>query len=436
MDEPIPGDATAERFRGLAHPHDADVRPAGPHPDADLLRHARWAHGVDERGRRGAHRPHAPGASRHQLRRVLPRGPARPHRARVRAPAQEGRPRLLRRGAASPTPRAPRAGSACTCAWSRPPTAARPTCARPTTCRPSTPSSRSAVATRRNSRRACPLPTAGAELKSAFLATMSHELRAPMNGVIGMSRLLLDSNLDRDQRTFAEVIQGSGEQLLELVDDILDYSRIESGPARDRAHGLRPARHRRRRRLAARRSRAGAGRHVLELGAPPRAVAPLRRPGPRAPGAARRLPSRRSRRRPAARWRCASSCSRRPPTRSSSASRSTARSPPGDDEPGRDARRVRRRRPRLAPRATRRAGRVRSACRSTARSCCLMGGDTGCVQCPGSARGCGSAFRSASRPRPRAPVEAHSPEVAPLGPARAGRRSVGTRSARRWSSHA
>jgi len=71
--------------------------------------------------------------------------------------------------------------------------------------------------------------TAGAELKSSFLAAMSHELRAPMNGVIGMSRLLLDSGLDRDQLTFAEVIRSSGEQLLDLVDDILDYSRIESG---------------------------------------------------------------------------------------------------------------------------------------------------------------------------------------------------------------
>ena len=71
--------------------------------------------------------------------------------------------------------------------------------------------------------------SAGSEMKSAYLASMSHELRAPMNGVIGMSRLLLDSGLDRDQLTFAEVIQESGQHLLELVDDILDYSRIEAG---------------------------------------------------------------------------------------------------------------------------------------------------------------------------------------------------------------
>ena len=71
--------------------------------------------------------------------------------------------------------------------------------------------------------------TAGAELKSTFLATMSSELRAPMNGVLGMTRLLLDSSLDGDQRMWAEVIQSSSDQLLNLVDDILDYSRIESG---------------------------------------------------------------------------------------------------------------------------------------------------------------------------------------------------------------
>jgi two-component system, sensor histidine kinase and response regulator len=68
-----------------------------------------------------------------------------------------------------------------------------------------------------------------AKLKGEFLAAMSQEIRAPMDGVLGMTRLLLESNLDRDQRTFAEVIQSSGEQLLRLVNDILEFSRIEAG---------------------------------------------------------------------------------------------------------------------------------------------------------------------------------------------------------------
>jgi len=70
---------------------------------------------------------------------------------------------------------------------------------------------------------------AAAQLKSDFLAAMSQEIRSPMDGVLGMTRLLLESHLDRDQRMFAEVIQSSGETLLRLVNDILDFSSIEAG---------------------------------------------------------------------------------------------------------------------------------------------------------------------------------------------------------------
>ena len=65
--------------------------------------------------------------------------------------------------------------------------------------------------------------------RSEFLAMMSHELRTPINGVIGMTGLLLDTDLSKDQRNYTQVIRSSGEALLALVNDILDYSKIESG---------------------------------------------------------------------------------------------------------------------------------------------------------------------------------------------------------------
>ena len=70
---------------------------------------------------------------------------------------------------------------------------------------------------------------AGSQAKSEFLANISHEFRTPMNGILGMTELILDTEINTEQREYLEMVKSSADSLLRLLSDILDFSKVEAG---------------------------------------------------------------------------------------------------------------------------------------------------------------------------------------------------------------